>query len=152
MFILLGRLRYDISLGRINALIDRLIHSTRKLKEIHNILSINPIFKDRQHEIGFIERDFSSYFGSSGVLSRSATIYPDARFIGYEFHQCIDYFRYSSSSSDSLDRYPLRANELMESCRIIYPIVYPLFDLHSLSLSFPLYFDITLFSLTQQQQ
>jgi len=101
VFILLGRLRYDISLGRINALIDRLIHSTRKLKEIHNILSINPIFKDRQHEIGFIERDFSSYFGSSGVLSRSATIYPDARFIGYEFHQCIDYFRYSSSSSST---------------------------------------------------
>jgi len=53
-FILIGRLRYDISLFWIDAFVYWLIHYSRQLKEIHNILSINQLWSTRLYEIGII--------------------------------------------------------------------------------------------------
>jgi len=52
----------------------------------------------------------------------------DARFTGYEFYQCLNYPIFFSSIGDCPDRYVLRLNEIIESCRIIYAIPYPLFN------------------------
>ena len=81
-FVLMGRLRYDIALRWIDSFVYFLIHFTRKLKEIHYILSMNRLWRRRLYEIGIIERDFCFYFGFSGMLSRSAKIWLDARFTG----------------------------------------------------------------------
>ena len=48
----------------------------------------------------------------------------DARFLGYECYQCWDYSIFFSSNSDCLDRFLLRFNEMIESCRIIYSILF----------------------------
>ena len=42
VFSLINKLRFDISLFFIDPFIYRLLYYIRKLKEIHNILSINP--------------------------------------------------------------------------------------------------------------
>ncbi len=123
-FLLMGRLRYDISLRWIESFTYWLIHWVRKLKEIHYILSINRLWINRLYDIGFIDRDFCFYFGLSGLLSRSAKIWCDARFLGYECYLSFDYYIFIGSNSDCLDRYLLRFNEIIDSCRIIYGIIF----------------------------
>ena len=123
-FLLIGRLRYDISIKWINSFVYWLIHFVRKLKEIHNILSINRLWKSRLYEIGIIKRNFILFFGFSGLLSRSCNIKIDARFSGYEFYLSLDYSIFIAYNGDCLDRYILRFNEMIESCRIIYAIFY----------------------------
>jgi len=48
----------------------------------------------------------------------------DGRFTGYECYQGLDYCISLASNSDCLDRYLLRFNEMIESCRIIYGIIF----------------------------
>ena len=50
-FLLIGRLRYDISLFWVDAFVNWLIKYTRQLKEIHNILSLNQLWSSRLYEI-----------------------------------------------------------------------------------------------------
>ena len=123
-FLLINRLRFDISLFWIDGFIYWLIHYSRQLKEIHNILSLNQLWSSRLYEIGIITSYFNLYFGISGLLSRSCNIYIDGRLLGYEYYQCIKYTLFISSNGDCLDRYILRLNEIIESCRIIYGIIY----------------------------
>ena len=115
-----------ISLFRINSFVYWLIHLTRKLKEIHNLLSLNRLWKRRLYEIGIIEKDFCYFFGLSGVLSRSTKIWIDARLTNYEFYQSLSYSIFLSSIGDCLDRYLLRLNEINESNRIIYECLFTL--------------------------
>lgn len=119
-FLLLGRLRYDISYKWFDSLVYWFLHFTRKLKEIHNILTTNNLWRTRLYEIGIIKNDFCYFFGISGLLSRSANIFIDARFHGYEFYLNLDYSIFLASIGDCLDRYILRFNEILESCRIVY--------------------------------
>ena len=71
-----------------------------------------------------IERDFISFFGLSGLLSRSCNIRMDARFSGYEFYLSLDYAIFIAYNGDCLDRYILRYNEMIEPRRIIYAICF----------------------------
>lgn len=81
---------------------------------------------------------FCVYYGLSGLLSRSIKIWLDARFTGHEFYEEVNYSIFLASIGDCPDRYILRYNEMIESCRIIYSILY-----HILSSFF--YFDYSLF-------
>ena len=123
-FLLMGRLRYDISMRLIEYFLYWLMHFTRKLKEIHYILSRNRLWISRLYDIAFIERDFCFYFGITGLLSRSTKIKMDARFLRYECYQSWDYSIFFTFNSDCLDRYLLRFNEMIESCRITYCIIF----------------------------
>lgn len=80
----------------------------------------------RLYEIGILSKPFCLYFGLSGILSRSANIMIDARLTGYEFYHNLKYSLFISSIGDCMDRYLLRINEIVESCRIIYSIIYML--------------------------
>jgi len=73
-FSLVGRLRYDISLRRIDSFVYFSCHFVRKLKEIHNILEMNRLRRTRLYEIGIIERDFRLLSGLPGSSSRPAFI------------------------------------------------------------------------------
>ena len=68
--ILLGRVRYDISLFWITSFIYWLLMYSIKIKEIHNILSINRIWRTRLNEIAIINRWCSLYYGLSGIICR----------------------------------------------------------------------------------
>ena len=52
----------------------------------------------------------------------------DVRLLGYEFYLNFDYSFFSSTAGDCIDRYLLRFNEIMESCRTIYGIIYNLYN------------------------
>ena len=67
-----------------------------------------------------------SYFTCFNHFIRLANILIDARLTGYEFYQCVRYSLFISSIGDCLDRYVLRLNEIIESCRIIYTVIYQL--------------------------
>jgi len=123
-FLLVGRLRYDITYRWIDSFMYWLIHFIRKLKEIHNSLSMNRLWRTRLYEIGIIEKNFCLFFGLSGLISRSVKIWIDARFSGYEFYQFLCFYIFIASNGDCLDRYLLRFNEMIESCRIIYGIIF----------------------------
>ena len=71
-----------------------------------------------------IGRDFILFLGLSGLLSRSCNIKIDGRFSGYEFYLSLDYSIFIAYNGDCPDRYILRFNEKIESCRIIYAILY----------------------------
>lgn len=78
----------------------------------------------RLYEIGILSKPFCLYFGLSGILSRSANILIDARLTGYEFYHNLKYSLFISSIGDCMDRYLIRINEIVESCRIIYAVIY----------------------------
>ena len=130
----INKSRYDISLFSIDAFIYWLLHYIRKLKEIYNILAINRIWRTRLYEIGIIIKDFCLYFGLTGILSRAIKIIIDARYTGYEFYEELNYAIFYSAIGDSLDRYILRFNEIIESCRIIYALLYIILSLLYLSM------------------
>ena len=124
VFLIIGRLRYDISLNWISIFVCWLMHFVRKLKEIHNILSVNRLWRTRLYEIGLIKKNFCLFFGLSGLLCRSVKIWIDGRFSGYEFYLSLDYCLFLGVNGDCLDRYLLRYNEMIESCRIIFSLLY----------------------------
>lgn len=126
--ILVSRLRYDIRLSWINSFIFWLIHFAIQIKEIVIILTNNRIWRTRLNEIGIINGEFCLYFGLTGVLIRSTGIIIDARLIGYELYSSINYSLYIGLAADCLDRYVIRINELIESVRIIYLIIYLLIN------------------------
>jgi len=97
-----------------------LLYYIRKLKEIHNILSINRLWRTRPYEIGIVIKDSCLYSGSTGSLSRPIKIIIDARFTGHEFHEELNYPISYPLIGDCSDRYIPRFNEITESCRIIY--------------------------------
>ncbi len=124
LLLLLGKLRFDISLYFIDSLLYWLLNYSRKLIEIHYILSINRIWRTRPNEIAIINTNFCLYYGLSGIISRSINIWIDGRIIGFEYYNELNYLIYSGSIGDCLDRYILRLNEIIESCKIIYYIIY----------------------------
>ena len=124
VFLIVGRLRYDISLRWISIFVTWLMHFVRKLKEIHNILSVNRLWRTRLYEIGLVRKNFCLFYGLSGLLSRSVKVWIDGRFLGYEFYSGLDYSIFIASNGDCLDRYLLRYNEMIESCRMIYGLLY----------------------------
>jgi len=128
LILLIGRLRFDISLRFIDSLLFWLLYFIRRLKEIYVMLSINQLWRTRLFEIGIIDRNFALYFGLSGLLARSTFIYLDARLNDYEFYSCLDYNVFLALNGDCLDRYFLRFNEMVESCRIIYSLLLFLFS------------------------
>jgi NADH:ubiquinone oxidoreductase subunit D len=101
-----------------------LIHFIRKVREIHYILTSSRLWRTRLYEIGITEKDFRSFPGLTGIIARSSNILIDARFTGYEYHHSIDWSVFLASSGDSLDRYPLRMNEVNESSRIVYGVLW----------------------------
>ena len=126
--LLVTRLRYDIRLSWINSFIFWLIHFTIKLKEIVLILSNNRIWRSRLNEIGIITSSFCLFFGLSGIIVRANGNLIDARLNSYELYPNINYSLFLALSGDCLDRYLLRMNEVIESLRIIYTLIYLLIN------------------------
>ncbi len=120
-----------------------MLHYIRKLKEIYNILSINRLWRIRLYEIGIIIKDSCLYFGSTGLLSRSIKIIIDARFTGHEFHEESNHPIPYPSIGDCPDRYILRFNEIIESCRIIHALFYIILCIY-------FYYNISSFSIIME--
>ena len=124
LFLLVGRLRYEIHLYFIDSLFYWLIHYIRKVREIHYILTCSRLWKTRLYEIGIIKKDLCLFFGLTGIIARSSNIFIDGRFFIYEFYHSIDWSVFLASNGDSLDRYLLRMNEINQSNKLVFIIGY----------------------------
>jgi len=94
--LLLGRLRYNISLFWIDSFIYWLINFIIRIREINNILTNNNLWRTRLYEIGIINKDICLLYGITGILSRSIKIGIDARFNGHESYYKLSYSLYLS--------------------------------------------------------
>jgi NADH:ubiquinone oxidoreductase subunit D len=56
--------------------------------------------KSRLYEIGIVSKNFSLYFGISGIIARATGIMLDGRIIGYEYYNSIDFILFFSILSD----------------------------------------------------
>ncbi len=72
--IMVGRVRYDVSLGYISLIINWLLSFTRRFKSMHFMLSSNVLFISRMSNVISICRNTSLYYGLSGILFRSCYI------------------------------------------------------------------------------
>lgn len=121
----------DLSINYITKelLKDILLFSRNFLKRIAMIeskLNMSSIWKYRLAGVGAITPDFSSNWGMSGVLSRSAGIKRDLRLSYYETYANYYYLTIRSFigyNGDCYDRYLIRMREMVESVHIILQIV-----------------------------
>jgi len=125
--LLIGRLRYNISLVWIDSFLCWLAYFIIKIKEIHTILGNNRIWRTRLYEIGIIKKDNCLFYGITGIIARSTNLRIDARLCGYEFYVGLSYLLFLCVSGDCLSRYILRVNEIMEGNKIVYIILSLLF-------------------------
>ena len=105
----------SVFFGRYNTWMDIMVYNIKDLSDqflfhftyrclpfiifVFTILPKPELRVSRQYEIGIIERTYCSHSGFSGLLSRASNILPDARLMGYEFYQCLDYpFKLSNTS------------------------------------------------------
>jgi len=120
---LLGRLRYDITISWFEALFYWLLHYATIHKELYLILSLNLLWISRLFGIGIVNSDFIRYLGITGIMARAAGIVIDGRLSGFEAYEKIGFSIYLGRNSDCLDRYYIRYNEILEAMKIIYSLI-----------------------------
>lgn len=91
-----------------------------RLDEIEELLTDNRIFKQRNVDIGIIDRKFAEDWGFTGVLLRSAGVAWDLRRNQpYECYNDLDFKIPVGKSGDCFDRYVMRMEEMRQSAHIM---------------------------------
>ncbi|HEY5237394.1 MAG TPA: NADH-quinone oxidoreductase subunit D [Rhizomicrobium sp.] len=98
-------------------------HFPKVLDDIHNLLTENRIFRQRNVDIGIISRADAESWGCSGVMLRSTGVAWDLRRAQpYECYNELDFQIPVGRNGDNFDRYLMRmeemrqANKLMKQC------------------------------------
>lgn len=96
-------------------------HFPERLKEIHILLSDNPIWRDRLIDVGIITQKEALDYGFTGPLLRSTGASWDLRVAQpYDlYHTLLGIEVFYSENGDCYDRYLLRMYEMAESTRLI---------------------------------
>ncbi len=95
-----------------------------KIEEIDGLLTRNPIFINRNKEIGVISAEDAVAYGLTGPNLRGSGVDYDVRranpYLGYEQYQ----FEVPvGTTGDCFDRYLVRLEELRQSCRILEQVL-----------------------------
>lgn len=91
-----------------------------RLDEIEELLTDNRIFKQRNVDIGIIDREIAETWGFTGVLLRSAGVAWDLRRNQpYECYNDLDFKIPVGKSGDCFDRYVMRVEEMRQSVHIM---------------------------------
>lgn len=114
-----GQVR-DLPEGFAAQLLDFTTNFKLVLKEIHNLLTRNRIFVDRNRDIGVISREEAISFALTGPNLRGSGVEHDLR----RANPYLDYPRYDfeipiGSTGDAYDRYLVRMEEMKQSVRIL---------------------------------
>jgi NADH-quinone oxidoreductase subunit D len=95
-----------------------------KVKQIDDLLTRNPIFIERNREVGVISREDAIDFGITGPNLRGSGVEYDVRkvhpYLGYENYQ---FDVPVGSIGDSYDRYLVRMEEIRQSVRILEQVL-----------------------------
>lgn len=88
--------------------------------DYHNLVTKNVIFIHRTRDVGVIDAQLAQEFGVTGPLLRAAGIPFDVRKVEpYEVYDRFDFEIPVGINGDALDRYNVRMEEMVQSCRII---------------------------------
>lgn len=98
----------------------------KSITEIFVILANNNIWKSRLVRVGVADSNILSYFGTSGVVARSAGIKKDIRLLKsttYSYYWYLNFKSFLGHTGDCYDRFIIRIREMLESTYIIYQIL-----------------------------
>ncbi len=92
----------------------------RVINDIDSLLTNNRIFKQRNVDIGLVDRKDAEEWGMSGVMLRSVGVPWDLRRAQpYECYSDLDFQIPIGKSGDNYDRYLIRMEEMRQSVRIM---------------------------------
>ena len=95
-------------------------HFPKVLDDIDGLLSENRIFKQRNVDIGVLNREQAEMWGMSGVMLRSTGAKWDLRRSQpYECYSELDFKIPVGKNGDNYDRYVMRMEEMRESTKIM---------------------------------
>ena len=92
----------------------------KKLKEIHTLLTKNRIWMDRTKDVGQISSEDAINYSYTGPCLRATGVDRDLRKIEpYSSYDEFDFDVPVGSNGDAYDRYLVRMEEMVQSCRIV---------------------------------
>jgi len=115
-----GGLAQDVTEDFVERCESLLEYLPKKIGELEDLLTRNPIFNDRLRGIGILTAEDALAFGVTGPLLRAAGVPHDLRkaspYSGYEQY---DFAVPTETAGDSFARYLVRLEEMRESLKII---------------------------------
>ena len=95
-----------------------------RLAEYDDLLTGQPIFRQRTEGIGILTADQALALGTTGPLLRSTGVPWDLRrTMPYMFYDQVDFDVVVGTYGDCFDRYAIRLNEMRESIKILHQII-----------------------------
>jgi NADH-quinone oxidoreductase subunit D len=115
-----GGVHQDLPDGLTDDIVKFCEHFPKVLDDIEGLLTDNRIFKQRNVDIGVVNREQAEAWGMSGVMLRSAGVKWDLRRNRpYECYNELDFKVPVGKNGDCYDRYVMRMEEMRQSNEII---------------------------------
>jgi len=105
--------------------VEEILHTVPgRLDEYDDLLTGQPIFRERTQGVGVITAEEAVALGATGPILRSTGVAWDLRRdMPYLFYDQVDFEVVVGTFGDAFDRYAIRLNEIRESLRIVRQIV-----------------------------
>jgi NADH-quinone oxidoreductase subunit D len=115
-----GGVHQDLPAGLTDDIMKFCEHFPKVLDDIEGLLTENRIFKQRNVDIGVLNREQAEMWGMSGVMLRSAGVKWDLRRSQpYECYNELDFKIPVGKNGDNYDRYVMRMEEMREATKIM---------------------------------
>jgi NADH-quinone oxidoreductase subunit D len=115
-----GGVHLDLPLGLTDDIMKFCGHFPKVLDDIEGLLTENRIFKQRNVDIGILNRAQAEMWGMSGVMLRSTGVKWDLRRSQpYECYNDLEFKIPVGRNGDNYDRYVMRMEEMRESTKIM---------------------------------
>jgi NADH-quinone oxidoreductase subunit D len=123
-YIRVGGVAADLPDGWRDDVLDLLEDLPPRLAEYDELLTGQPIFRQRTEGIGVISAEEAIALGATGPILRSTGVPWDLRRTEpYLFYDQVDFDVVVGTYGDCFDRYAIRLNEMRESIKILHQIV-----------------------------
>ncbi len=119
-YIRIGGVKADVP-ENFEDLLKKALYETRKaVKDVHGLLSKNPIFLKRTRDVAVVSQEEALSYGFTGPVLRSTGYYYDVRkAFPYLYYDQVDFEVPLGERGDNYDRYMVRMKEIEQSIRII---------------------------------
>jgi NADH-quinone oxidoreductase subunit D len=115
-----GGLLADVPSGFVERVEAFVKHFPEAFKEYDKLVTNNPIFRDRTIDVGIVTKEDAIDYGFTGPCLRGSGVDWDLRKREpYSFYDQTDFSIPVTTRGDCYDRYLVRMEEMLQSCRII---------------------------------
>jgi NADH-quinone oxidoreductase subunit D len=123
-YIRVGGVAADLPDGWRDDVLDILEALPARLAEYDDLLTGQPIFRQRTEGIGVLTADQALALGTTGPLLRSTGVPLDLRrTMPYLYYDQVDFDVVVGTYGDCFDRYAIRLNEMRESIKILHQVI-----------------------------